>query len=94
MDKDNLIKVEVVYASKSEQCLLLIDVPRDSTVEQVIHLSGILIRFPEIDLHKQKIGIFSEIKQLSDIVNEGDRVEIYRPLLIDPKEARRARSKG
>lgn len=92
MDKDKMIKVEVAYAKKDEQVILAIDLRLGATLEMAIQHSGILNLFPEIDLTKQKIGIFGQQKQLSDIAKEeGDRIEIYRPLLIDPKEARRLR---
>lgn len=87
------IQVEVVYASTSEQRVLTVQVEEGDTIESAILLSGILILFPEIDLTKQKVGIYSKLKQLSDVVKAGDRIEIYRPLTIDPKEARRAKAK-
>lgn len=85
------INVEVVYATSAHQKMLQIEVISGSTIEEVIQQSGILLLFPEIDLEKQKVGVFSIQKQLSDSVHEGDRVEIYRPLTMDPKEARRRR---
>lgn len=85
------IDVEVAYAAISQQKIIPVCVSIGSTIEQVIQQSGILILFPEIDLAKQKVGVFSKQKQLTDVVHEGDRVEIYRPLTIDPKEARRKR---
>jgi putative ubiquitin-RnfH superfamily antitoxin RatB of RatAB toxin-antitoxin module len=86
------ITVEVAYASVDRQELLTLQVEEGAQIETVIDRSGILEIFPEIDLMKQKVGIFSKIKKLTDTVQEGDRVEIYRPLLIDPKEARRKRA--
>ncbi len=86
------IKIEVVYAARDVQRIFTVYAEEGSTIEQIIDRSGVLDAFPEIDLKKQKIGIFSKIKQLSDLVWDGDRIEIYRALLIDPKEARRRRA--
>ncbi|HEU5281676.1 MAG TPA: RnfH family protein [Gammaproteobacteria bacterium] len=87
-------KVIVVYAAGAdEQCELNVEVPVGATLREAIHLSGILSRYPEINLEKSAVGVFSKRAKLEDAVNAGDRVEIYRPLLIDPKEARRARGK-
>jgi putative ubiquitin-RnfH superfamily antitoxin RatB of RatAB toxin-antitoxin module len=89
----DLIRVEVAYASVSEQTIVVVMLKVGSTIEMAILQSGILDLFPEIDLACQKVGVFSKVRELSDVVNEGDRVEIYRPLVIDPKEARRAKAK-
>lgn len=88
-----VIKIEVAYAEKGNQRIIAFEVEEGSTIEKAIDCSGILDIFPEIDLMKQKVGIFSQSKKLTDIVQSGDRIEIYRPLLIDPKEARRKRIK-
>jgi putative ubiquitin-RnfH superfamily antitoxin RatB of RatAB toxin-antitoxin module len=87
------IQVEVAYALPQEQRILTVEVEEGCTIETVIDRSGICERFPDIDLTQQKVGIFSHIKSLSDKVREGDRIEIYRHLSIDPKEARRKRAK-
>lgn len=92
MANDKEIKVEVAYATPERQQILTVLVLPGSTIETVIDRSGILELFPEIDLMKQKVGIFSQQKKLSDSVSDGDRIEIYRPLTIDPKEARRRRA--
>jgi putative ubiquitin-RnfH superfamily antitoxin RatB of RatAB toxin-antitoxin module len=86
-----MITVEVAYAKPDEQKILVVKVPEGATIEQAIHASGILTFFPEINLEKQKVGVFSKSCLLSDVVYEGERIEIYRPLLIDPKDARRKR---
>lgn len=87
-------KVMVAYAaSAEEQVELSVEVPVGATLREAIHLSGVLTRYPEIDLEKSAVGVFSKRAKLDDVVNAGDRIEIYRPLLIDPKEARRAREK-
>jgi hypothetical protein len=87
------ITVEVAYANPDKQCIISVRVPCGSTIKQAIDVSGVLEHFPEIDLIKQKVGIFSKPKKLTDVVHDGERIEIYRPLIIDPKEARRKRAK-
>lgn len=86
------IKVEVVYALPEKQYLLKVRLAQGSTVEQAIAASGILELRTDIDLTKNKVGIFSRPVKLTDTVNDGDRVEIYRPLIADPKELRRQRA--
>lgn len=87
------LKAEVAYATPACQHLIKVLIPMGCTVECVILASGILDICPEINLMQQKVGIFSKPCQLQDLVKEGDRIEIYRPLIIDPKEARRKKSK-
>lgn len=91
MVPNKLIHVEVAYATPMQQKIVTIELPIGSTIQQAIAQSGILTLFPEIDLAKQKVGIFSKRKSLTDKVSAGDRIEIYRPLTIDPMEARRQR---
>ncbi len=91
MATNKIITVEVAYALPNEQRILTVEVEEGSTIETAIDRSGVLELFPDIDLLKQKVGIFSQLKKLSDLVKAGDRIEIYRHLLIDPKEARRKR---
>lgn len=86
------LTVEVVYANPAEQVLEQLRVPSGSTVKSAIELSGILKRFPEIDLGVNKVGIFGKASPLNGTLNDGDRVEIYRPLIADPKEARKKRA--
>lgn len=93
MAMNKLIHVEVAYASVKQQQVIAIEVPEGSTIEMAIQQSGILMLFPEIDLTKQKLGVFSKPRHLLDIVKEGDRIEIYRPLIIEPKEARRKKAR-
>lgn len=90
---NKMIQVEVAYAGLHEQQLFTLQIQEGSTLEQAILCSGLLKMFPEIDLTKQKIGVFSQIRQLQDIAQDGDRIEIYRPLYIDPKERRRMKAK-
>lgn len=86
------IRVEVAYALPEKQFLRQVCLPEGSTVEQAIIASGLLILRTDIDLNKNKVGIYSRSVKLNDEVHEGDRVEIYRPLLVDPKELRRQRA--
>ena len=86
------IRVEVVYAKPGEQVLEQLQVPADQTIESVIRRSGLLERFPEIDLATNKVGIFGKAAALTGKLNDGDRIEIYRPLIADPKEARKKRA--
>ena len=86
------ITVEVAYVRPGEQMLERLQVDADATIESVIHQSGVLTRFPEIDLAVNKVGVFGKAAALSATLNDGDRVEIYRPLIADPKEARKRRA--
>jgi len=87
------IVVELSYALPDEQTLLSFDVDEGTTVSQLIELSGILEQFPEIDLGKtNKIGVFGKLTKPNTVLREKDRVEIYRPLIADPKEVRRRRA--
>ena len=86
------MKVELVYASQSNQKQYHLVLATETIVKQAIEASGVLIDFPEIDLAKQAVGIFAEIVELDHVLKEGDRVEIYRKLTIDPKDARRIRA--
>lgn len=90
--KNDSIVVEVVYALSENQILQRLDVPEGTTVTQAIALSDITAQFPEIDLTKNKFGIFGKLAKPETILRHQDRVEIYRPLIIDPKDARRKRA--
>lgn len=85
-------QIEVAYAAPTKQHLVVLSVAEGTTIEAAILQSGILTLVPEIDLTQQSVGVFSKKRALSDVVHEGDRIEIYRPLTIDPKEARRAKA--
>ncbi|SES70000.1 hypothetical protein SAMN05216326_10265 [Nitrosomonas marina] len=87
------IEVEIVYALPESQYLRTLQVPVGATVEQVIRLSGITDQFPDIDLNKNRLGIYSKFVDLDTVLRPFDRIEIYRSLRIDPKEARRQRIK-
>ncbi|HLF96376.1 MAG TPA: RnfH family protein [Methylococcaceae bacterium] len=86
------IRVEVAYATPNEQAVQPLEAEAGLSVAAVIEQSGILTRFPEIDLASTKVGIFGKVCSLEHTLRDGDRVEIYRPLRADPKEARRARA--
>jgi putative ubiquitin-RnfH superfamily antitoxin RatB of RatAB toxin-antitoxin module len=79
------MQVGVAYAEPHQQVWLQLEVPEGSTLAEAIERSGILTRCPQIDLKKNKVGIFGKIAKLSTPLNEGDRVEIYRPITVDPK---------
>lgn len=83
------MNVGVCYAEADRQVWLRLETPEGSTVEQAIRHSGILKRFPEIDLDMQKVGIYGKLVKLDAPVKEGDRIEIYRPIIADPKTVRR-----
>ena len=86
------MKIEVVYGYTDRQLLLEVDIDETTTVEEAIKESGILSHFDDIDLTVNKVGIFGKITKLNATLKEGDRIEIYRPLLADPKEVRRRRA--
>jgi putative ubiquitin-RnfH superfamily antitoxin RatB of RatAB toxin-antitoxin module len=86
------IRVEVAYAKPDEQVLISVEVLEGTTAQQAIEKSNILQLFPEIDLGQgNKIGIFNKPCALNTSLREGDRVEIYRPLIADPKQVRKQR---
>lgn len=85
-------QIEVVYISAERQVIKTLDVPEGTNAVEAIQLSGIRDEFPEIDLDTQKIGVYGRFVDKDSVLKAGDRVEIYRPLLIDPKEARRRRA--
>lgn len=87
-----MINVEIAYAKPEKQMLISISVAENCTILEVILQSGMLQAFPEIDLDSANVGIFSTLCSLEKIVENGDRIEIYRPLQTDPKDARRQRA--
>lgn len=86
------IPIEVAYASADQSWLIPIEVEEGTTIQQAIVTSGILEQCPDINLQTNKVGIFSKIVELDVPVRAGDRIEIYRPLVLDPKESRRLRA--
>lgn len=79
------MNVGVAYADKFRQVWLKLEVPDGCTVRDAIEHSGMLKQFPEIDLEKQKVGIFGKVTKLDATLEEGARVEIYRPITADPE---------
>ena len=86
------INIEIVYALPHEQVLLKLQAPQNTTVDGAIRLSGILEKHPEIDLDRNKFGIYGRSAKAGAVLRDRDRIEIYRPLLADPKEVRRKRA--
>ncbi len=78
------MKIAIAYAQPTRQAWLEVDVPEGATLREAIERSGVLKQFPEIDLATQKVGVFSKITPVDSVLNEGDRVEIYRGLTCDP----------
>jgi len=92
MAEDAKISIEVAYARPDVQVILPLEVNSGASLIEAIHLSGILEQFSEIDVTKNKWGIFGKIAADNTILREHDRIEIYRPLIADPKESRRKRA--
>nr|WP_254711408.1 RnfH family protein [Pantoea cypripedii] len=86
------ITIEVVYALPDKQYLRTVTLEEGATVEEAIRASGLLSLRKDIDLKSNKVGVFSRPVKLDDTLQDGDRVEIYRPLIADPKEMRRQRA--
>lgn len=89
---EELLEVEVAYAQPDRQVILGVRVAAGTTLEEAVRRSGLLERFPEVDLAVNKVGIFGKASRLDAVVEAGDRVEVYRPLIADPKEARKQRA--
>ncbi len=87
-----MVKIEIAYILPNIQTLMALTVPENTTVETAIKLSNLLQKFPEINLQKNSVGIFGRKVSLQYQLKNGDRIEIYRQLKIDPKEARRLRA--
>ena len=86
------MRVEVAYAGQDDQALLTVSGPTGMTVREAIDRSWVLMRFPEIDLGLNKVGVYGKLARLDQGLAEGDRVEIYRPLIADPNEQRKKRA--
>ncbi|MBT3277577.1 RnfH family protein [Candidatus Thioglobus sp.] len=86
------MNIEVAYALEDKQTLLTLEADTGTTLKQAIEISGILTLYPQIDLSQHKTGIFGKIAKLDTILREKDRVEIYRPLIADPKQVRKERA--
>jgi len=88
----NQIHVEVVYACPGRQKVARVTLREGGSVREAIELSGLQEEFPEIDLDKNKLGIWNKLAKSDAVLRDKDRVEIYRPLIADPKEVRRQRA--
>lgn len=84
--------IEVVYGTPERQKIIALSVGKNTTIEQAVLLSGIIKIFPEIDLSVNNVGIWNRAAKLTDILHDLDRIEIYRPLIADPKEVRKRRA--
>jgi putative ubiquitin-RnfH superfamily antitoxin RatB of RatAB toxin-antitoxin module len=85
--------VAVCYALPDARFLVQLDVAAGTTIAEAIAASGVLVRFPEIDLARNKLGLFGKLKPADTVLRDGDRIEIYRPLQADPMESRRRRAR-
>ena len=86
------IRVEVVYALPERQDLVSLALPAGTTLIQAVEASGLLAKHPEIDPARNKFGIFAKLAKTDAVLRDRDRVEIYRPLIADPKEVRKKRA--
>ena len=86
------LRIEVVYATAGHQAVRRLELPDGSRVRDAIRISGLLSEFAEIDLGHNRVGVFGEPVDLDRLLADGERVEIYRPLIADPKETRRRRA--
>ena len=92
MSEDNTIKVEVAYALPHKQVIIELELPVGATALEAAQQSGVTDKFDGIDLDNAKFGIFGKVVAPQQGLRDGDRVEIYRPLIADPKEVRKARA--
>jgi len=92
MENDKQISVEIAYALPDVQRIIALDISEGLELAAAVKQSGILEEFPEIDLDSSKVGIFGKLKKANTILREGDRVEIYRKLIADPKQVRKDRA--
>ncbi|HZX31458.1 MAG TPA: RnfH family protein [Rhodocyclaceae bacterium] len=88
----DVVNIEVCYALAGKQEIIKLKLPVGATVQQALEASGLLAKYPEIDLKKNKFGIFAKLSKLDTALRDRDRVEIYRPLIADPKEVRKQRA--
>ncbi len=86
------LRVQVCYTRPDSVFLRELDLPAGSTLQQAVLASGLLEQFPEIDLAAAKLGVHGKLRTLDAALREGDRIEVYRPLQADPKDARRRRA--
>ena len=84
--------VEVAYALPDKQSIISLEVEEGTTIKEAIDASGVLDTYDQIDLTRDKVGIFSKFARLDTVLREKDRIEIYRPLIADPKKVRKERA--
>jgi len=87
-----MLRVEVCYALPEKQEMVSVSLPEGATLQQALEASGLLGKHPEIDIKKNKFGIYAKLSKLDTPLRDRDRVEIYRPLIADPKEVRKQRA--
>ena len=87
-----MLEIEIVYGLADRQVLKSMTVVEGTTVREAALKSGLEVEFPELDLQQAPLGIFGKVVKSETVLRDGDRIEVYRPLLIDPKEARRKRA--
>ena len=87
-----MLNIDVCYALPQKQVLVSVKLPVGATLLQALEASGLLEKFPEIDLKKNKFGIYAKLSKPDAVLRDRDRVEIYRPLIADPKEVRKQRA--
>ena len=87
-----MLEIEIVYGLADRQVLKNMTVTEETTVREAALQSGLEVEFPELDLQQAPLGIFGKAVKDKTVLRDGDRIEVYRPLLIDPKEARRKRA--
>jgi len=86
------INVEVAYALPEKQVILPVNVDVGTTIGGAIVQSGLMMEFPDLDIEHSEVGIFGKVMPMTTVLSDGDRVEVYRPLIADPKEVRRQRA--
>ncbi|PID45853.1 MAG: RnfH family protein [Proteobacteria bacterium] len=91
---DDLVNVELVYALPEQQTLLSFTVPKGTTLAQGITLSMIQDHYPDLDVASLKAGLFGKIAPGTQVLRDKDRIELYRPLIADPKEVRKQRAEA
>ncbi len=92
MGDSNSIAVVVCYATAKQQEIIPLELPPQTNILQAIQQSGVLDQYTEIDLAKNTIGVFGKLVNLDQVLQDKDRIEIYRPLRINPMDARRSRA--
>ncbi len=87
-----MLNVEVCYAMSNKQEVVRVRISEGATLQNGLDASGLLVKYPEIDIRKNKFGIWNKLSKLDAVLRDKDRIEIYRPLIADPKEVRKQRA--